>query len=97
MKLANPNNPIIIRDVYNKRQKVRRLELRDKTFISALFKALIEKQGYKDEFFTLYLSVGGIKGGPLSYLFIAHDKYIDFLIKNSEVLITDLIYKTNIF
>ena len=58
---------------------------------------MIEKQGYEDEFFTLYQSEGGIEGGPLSHLFIAHDKYIDFLMENSEVLITDLIYKTNIF
>jgi len=54
LKLANLNNPIIMRDIYNERQKIRRSELCDKIFISALLKALIEKQGYKDEFFTLY-------------------------------------------
>src|SRR6266536_325898 len=97
LKLANPNNPITMRDVYNERQKVRRSELRGKTPISALLKALIEKQGYEDEFFTLYQSEGGIEGGPLSHLFIAHDKHIDFLMENSEVLITDLIYKINMF
>src|SRR6266511_1758035 len=89
LKLANPNNPIIIRDIYNKRQKIRRSELRNKTPISTLLKALIEKQSYGDEFFTLYQSKGGIKGGPLNHLFIAPDKHIDLLIKNSEILITD--------
>src|SRR6266511_5393347 len=86
-----------MRDIYNKRQKIRRSELRGKTPISALLKALIEKQDYKDEFFTLYQSEGGIEGGPLSHLFIAHDKHIDLLIENSEILITDLIYKINMF
>ncbi len=32
-----------------------------------------------------------------SYLFIAYDKHIDLLMENSEVLITDLIYKINMF
>ncbi len=39
----------------------------------------------------------GIEGGPLIYLFIAHDKHIDLLIENFEVLVIDLTYKTNIF
>ena len=43
LKLANPNNPITMRDIYNERQKIRRLELRSKIFISALLKALIER------------------------------------------------------
>ena len=86
-----------MRDVYNERQKIRRSELRDKTPISALLKILIEKKGYEDEFFTLYQSEDGIKDSPLSHLFIAHNKHIDLLMENSEVLITDSTYKTNIF
>src|SRR6266498_1800006 len=38
-----------------------------------------------------------MKNNPLNHLFIAHHKHIDLLIENSEVLITDSTYKTNIF
>src|SRR6266511_2009796 len=38
-----------------------------------------------------------MKNNPLNHLFIAHHKHIDLLIENSEVLIIDLTYKTNIF
>src|SRR6266536_1961390 len=32
-----------------------------------------------------------------TYLFITHDKHIDLLIENFEVLVIDLMYKTNMF
>ena len=97
MKFANPENPIILRDIYNKRQQIRRVELVKKISISTLLTALIKKRGYEDKFFTLYNAEYGVKDGYLTYLFIVYDKYIDLLIENPEILVTDLMYKINRF
>ncbi len=86
-----------MRDIYNKRQRIRRAELSDKTPISTLLTALLKRKNYENEFFILYEVENGIEDNPLTHLFIAHDKYIDFLIENFEVLVIDLTYKTNIF
>ena len=80
-KLENPDNPITMRDIYNKRQKIRRAELNNKTPISTLLTAPLEKKNYENEFFMLYKTENGIKDNPLTHLFIAHDKHIDLLIK----------------
>ena len=45
----------------------------------------------------LYKAENDIKNSPLTYLFIAHNKHIDLLIENFEVLIIDSTYKTNMF
>ncbi len=58
---------------------------------------MIKKRGYEDKFFTLYDAEYGVEGGHLTYLFIAYDKYINLLIENPEVLVTDLMYKINRF
>ena len=97
MKLANPENLIILRDIYNKGQQIQRVELVRKISIFALLTALIKKRDYKDEFFTLYDIKYGVEGGYLTYLFIIYDKYINLLIENPEILITDLMYKINRF
>ncbi len=97
MKLTNPENPIILRDVYNERQQIRRAELVEKIFIFAFLTALIKKRGYEDEFFTFYDIEYSVKDGYLIYLFIVYDKYINLLIENPEVLVTDSTYKTNRF
>src|SRR6266536_255902 len=97
LKFANPENPTILRDIYNKRQQIRRVELVKKISISTLLTALIKKKGYKDKFFTLYNTEYGVKDGYLTHLFIAYNKYINLLIENPEVLMTDLTYKTNKF
>ncbi len=86
-----------MRDIYNERQRIRRAELSGKIFISALLTAFFERKGYENEFFMLYEVENGIEAGSLIYLFIVHDKHIDFLIENFEVLVIDLTYKTNIF
>ncbi len=97
MKLANPENPTTLRDIYNKRQQIRRVELIKKTPISALLTALIKKRDYEDKFFILYNTEYGVKDNHLIYLFIAHDKHINLLIENPEILITDSTYKINRF
>jgi len=97
LKLANPENLIILRDIYNKGQQIQRVELVRKISIFALLTALIKKRDYKDEFFTLYDIKYGVEGGYLTYLFIIYDKYINLLIENPEVLMTDLTYKINRF
>ncbi len=97
LKFANPKNPTTLRDIYNKRQQIRRAKLTKKTPISTLLTALIKKRGYKDKFFTLYNTKYGVEDGHLTHLFIAHNKYINLLIENPEVLITDLTYKINRF
>ncbi len=86
-----------MRDIYNKRQRIRRAELSNKTFISALLTTLLKRKGYENEFFMLYKAENGIEGDSLTYFFIAHDKYIDLLIENFKVLVIDSTYKTNIF
>ncbi len=86
-----------MRDIYNKRQRIRRVKLNDKTPISALLTALLERKDYENKFFMLYKAENDIKGDFLTHLFIAHDKHIDLLIENFEVLVTDSTYKTNIF
>ncbi len=97
MKFTNSENPIILRDIYNKRQQIRRVELIKKIFISTFLTALIKKRGYEDKFFTLYNAEYDIEDDYLTYLFIAYNKYINLLIENAEVLVTDLIYKINKF
>src|SRR6266536_5643522 len=97
LKFANPENPIILRDIYNKRQQIRRVELVRKISISALLTVLIKKRGYEDEFFTLYNIKYDDEDGHLTHFFIVYNKYIDLLIENPEILVTDLIYKINRF
>ncbi len=97
MKLANPENPTILRDIYNKRQQIRRAKLIRKIPISTLLTTLIKKRDYEDEFFTLYNTKYNIKSDYLTHLFIAHNKHINLLIENPEVLVTDSTYKTNRF
>ncbi len=97
MKFANPENPITLRDIYNKRQQIRRIELTKKTSISALLTALIKKRGYEDEFFTLYNIEYGVEDGYFTHLFIVYNKYINLLIENPKVLMTDSTYKINRF
>jgi len=97
LKFANPENPIILRDIYNKRQQIRQVELTKKIPIFIFLTTLIKKRGYKDEFFTLYNIKYGVKNGYFTYLFIVYNKYIDLLIENPEVLMTDSTYKTNRF
>ncbi len=97
LKLANPENPIILRDVYNERQQIRQVKLVGKISISALLTVLIKKRNYEDEFFIFYDVEYGVKNDYLIYLFIAYDKYIDLLIKNSKILVTDSTYKINKF
>jgi len=97
LKLANPENPTILRDIYNKRQQIRRVELIKKSPIFTFLTALIKKRGYEDEFFTLYNIKYDIKDGYLIYLFIVYNKYINLLIENPKILVTDVIYKINRF
>jgi len=97
LKFANPENPTILRDIYNERQQIRRVKLIKKIPISALLTTLIKKRGYKDEFFTLYNTKYDVEGGYLTHLFIVYNKYINLLIENPEILITDLTYKINRF
>ncbi len=98
LKLADLSNPFIIRDIHNKRQADRLRELDGKPPINALLKVLINKIGPKRKFRIWYNTRSGIDdGGPLTHLFIAHEKHIDLLQENHQVLITDGTYKTNIF
>jgi len=62
-----------MRDVYNKRQRIWRVELSGKIPISALFTALFERKGYENEFFMLYEVENGIKG-DFFYLSLYHSR-----------------------
>ncbi len=97
MKFANPENPIILRDIYNKRQQIRRAELIRKISIFTLLTALIKKRGYEDKFFTLYNVKYNVEDDYLTHLFIAYNKYINLLVENPEILVIDLMYKINRF
>ncbi len=97
MKFANPKNPIILRDIYNERQQIRRVELIKKTPISTLLTILIKKRGYEDEFFIFYNIKYGVEDVYLTHLFIVYNKYINLLIENPEILVIDLTYKINRF
>src|SRR6266536_6056547 len=46
---------------------------------------------------TILRAIYSVEGVYFTHLFIVYDKYIDFLIENPEVLVTDLMYKTNRF
>ncbi len=97
LKLTNPKNPTTLRDIYNKRQQIRRVKLTRKTPISALLTALIKKRGYEDKSFTLYNTKYSVESNHLTHLFIAHNKHINLLIENPKILVTDSTYKTNRF
>jgi hypothetical protein len=88
---------IIKRDIYNKRANVRRDKLSGLFPIYTLFRfVLTSDKAYKEFIFTFECE-NGDEDGPLKYLFVMHDKYIRLLKANSEIFITDAIYKTNRF
>ena len=101
LKLNNPENLIIIRDITNERARAKFADLNRDIPIIAFFKDLDGKfnnQPNGDEFFFRYHTKNSIKtGGPLTHLFITSSFHTYFLIKNPEVLTIDTTYKTNRF
>ena len=89
-----------MRDITNKRARVKFINFDGDTPITAFFKGLDRKFNNisKNKFFFRYRTKSGVKeGGPLTHLFIANNKHTYFLMKNLEVLTIDAIYKTNRF
>ncbi len=101
LKLNNPENSVIMRDITNERARAKFADLDGNTPITAFFKGLDSKfnnQPDGDEFFFRYRTKNSIEtGGPLTHLFIASSFHTYFLIKNPEVLTIDATYKTNRF
>src|SRR6266498_852989 len=101
LKLNNPKNLIIMRDIINERARAKFANLNENTPITAFFKDLDNKfnnQFNGDKFFFRYRTKNGIKiGGPLTYLFIVSSFHTYFLIENPEILTIDTMYKTNRF
>ena len=90
---TEPDNNLIIRNIYNERAEMRRRELNDRTLIQALLQLLI----ITGEFLTHYQIKFGDQGDLLIYLFITHRPYKLFFALNSEVMIIDSTYKINRF
>jgi len=90
---TEPNNNLIIRDVYNKRAEIRRRELNGRTPIQTLLQSLI----ITGEFSTHYQIKFGDQNSPLTHLFITHRPHKLLFTLNSEIIIIDLTYKTNRF
>ncbi len=100
MRFNNPEGIIIMRDITNKRARVKFINLNKDISITAFFKDLNRKFNNipKNKFFFRYRTKLGVKEeGSLTYLFIANSKYTYFLIKNPEILTIDAIYKMNRF
>ena len=100
MRLNNPEGIIIIRDITNKRARAKFINFDKNTPITAFFKDLDRKfnDTPKNKFFFRYRTKSGVKERePLTYLFIANNKYTYFLIENPDILIIDAIYKMNRF
>ncbi len=101
LKLNNPENSVIMRDITNERARAKFADLDRDTPITAFFKGLDDKfsnQPNGDKFFFRYRTKNNIKtGGPLTHLFITNSFHTYFLIKNPEILTIDATYKTNRF
>src|SRR6266536_4308048 len=101
LKLNNPENSVIMRDITNERARAKFADLNKDTPITAFFKSLDNKfnnQPNGDEFFFRYHTKNSSKtGGPLTHLFITSSFHTYFLIKNPEILTIDTTYKTNKF
>jgi len=100
MRLNNFKEIIIMRDITNKCARAKFISLDRDTPIIVFFKGLDWKfnNTSEDEFFFRYRMKSDVKeGGPFTHLFIANSKYTYFLMENPEVLIIDVIYKTNRF
>jgi hypothetical protein len=93
----NPTSLITRRDIYNERANVRRQDLGSLAPIHALLRFILLTNEAKKKFTSTFEYENGVTGGPLKYLFIMHDKYIKLLKANSEILIANVIYKTNRF
>jgi hypothetical protein len=93
----NPTSLITRRDIHNERANVRRQDLGDLAPIHALLRFVFLTNEAKKEFTSTFECKNGVAGEPLKYLFVMHDKHIKLFKANSEVLITDVTYKTNRF
>jgi hypothetical protein len=91
-----PGNPLIMRDYYNEREDIRRRELQERSPIHALLDILTAENG-ENQWWTRFRTQFETDEGPLTHLFIAYRKHIEFLMRNHEVLVLDSTYKTNRF
>jgi hypothetical protein len=89
---------IIMRDLYNARDKLKREKIGNKLPIYVLIEALSlfnDKNETTNEFSADYLTKFGEKGDSLTHLFVFYGLHRKLLIANFEILILDLTYRTN--
>jgi MULE transposase domain len=86
---------LIQRDYYNERARIAREELGGKSPIQALLEILTADNSPKAEWSTNFRTEFGDGGGPLTHLYIVHNKYRKLLAENPEALIIDSTYRTN--
>jgi hypothetical protein len=89
---------MIMRDLYNARDKFKREKMGNRLFIYVLIEALSlfnDKNEVIDEFSADYLIKFGEERGFLTHLFVFHGLHRKLFMANFKVLILDLIYRIN--
>ena len=87
LREKEPSIPLISRDIYNKRQTIRREKLGGKSPLEYLHNMLVEEQwkfGFKQD-----------SEGRAMFLMFAHRESIDFANRYNRVFVLDCTYKTN--
>jgi hypothetical protein len=94
-EIEDPGMALIQRDYYNERARIAREELGGKSPIQALLEILTPDNSPKAEWSTNFRTEFGDGGGPLTHLYIVHNKYRKLLAENPEALIIDSTHRTN--
>jgi hypothetical protein len=98
-EIERPETYIIMRDLYNERDKIHREKLGHRSIMGVLVNALSEFNDRHEvttgEFSADFQTKYDERGGPLTYLFVLHSLHRKLLMANPEVLVLDSTYRTN--
>jgi hypothetical protein len=97
-EIKRPEVCMIMRDLYNARDKLKREKMGNKLLIYIFIEALSffnDKNKITNEFSADYLIKFGEKRGLFIYLFVLYSLHRKLFMANPEILILDLIYRIN--
>jgi hypothetical protein len=98
-EIERPETYIIMRDLYNERDKIYREKLGHRSIMGVLVNAFSEFNDRHEvitgEFFADFQIKYDERGGPFIYLFVFYSFHRKLLMANFEVLVFDLIYRIN--
>jgi hypothetical protein len=98
-EIERPETYIIIRDLYNERDKIHREKLGYRSIMGVLVNALSEfndkHKVITGEFFADFQIKYDEREGFLTHLFVFHSLHRKLLMANPKILVLDLTYRTN--